>query len=94
MDRTNLDTSEAEQTRLLGLEVIVYLVSVISIDVRLGHQREGNAVVTLAKGGDAGIIFRFLTAKLRYRYYQTNLADGGKKYLVGWEAKNNKALVL
>jgi len=79
MDRTDFDTSEAKQTRLLGLEVIVYLISVVTIDVRLGHQREGNTVVTLAKGGDAGIILRFLTTKLRSRYYQTNPVDGGKK---------------
>lgn len=76
MARTNLDTSEAEQTRLLGLEIFIHLVGVVSVDVRLDHQREGNTVIALAEGGNAGIILRFLTAELRSRYYRANPADG------------------
>ena len=52
-------------------------------------------MVTLAEGGNAGVILRFLTAKLRARYYQTNSVGGGKKtHLVARETKNDKALVL
>ena len=94
MARTNLDTSEAEQTRLLRLEVFIHLVRVVSIDVRLDHQREGDTMVALAEGGNTGIILRFLTTKLRSRYYRANPANGGKKYLIAWEAKDNQTLVL
>jgi hypothetical protein len=78
----------------LRLEVFVRLASVVAVDVRLGHQRESDTVVKLAEGGDTGIILRFLTGKLRSRYYRTNPAHGSEKYLIAWEAKDNEALVL
>lgn len=65
MGPTNLDTGKAEQTRLLGLEIFVHLVSIIAVDVGLGRQWEGNTMVKFTKGGDAGIVLRFLTGKLR-----------------------------
>ena len=65
MGPTNLDAGKAEQTCLLGLEIFVHLVTVVTVDVGLGHQWESNAMVTFAKGGNASIILRLLTGKLR-----------------------------
>lgn len=74
--------------------MFVYLVGVVTVDVRLCHQREGDTVVKLAEGGDAAVVLGFLTTKLRSRQYQTISVYCDKRYLVAWEAKDNKTLVL
>jgi len=74
MGLTNLDTSKAKQTCLLGLEIFVHLVSVVAIDVGFGHQWESNTMVHLAKGGNGLIVPRFLTVKLVAREAENNKA--------------------
>jgi len=77
----------------LGLEVFVHLISVVTVDVRLGHQWKGNTVIALAEGSDAAVILWLLTSKLRSRYLRTNpMGDCG--YLIAWETEDNKPLVL
>jgi len=70
-------------------QVFVHLISVVTVDIRLGHRPEGNTVVTLAECGAAGVILRFLASKLRSRYCQTNPVGGGG-YLVARETEDNK----
>ena len=60
----HLDAGEAEDARLLRLEPLVHLVRVVAVDVRLGHEREGHAVVDLAELGDLLVALGFLAGKL------------------------------
>ena len=60
----HLDAGEAEDARLLGLEPLVDLVRVVAVHVRLGHEREGDAVVELAELGDLLVALGFLAGKL------------------------------
>ena len=61
---TYLDAGEAEETGLLGLEPLVDLVRVVAVDIRLGHEREGDAVVELAELGDLLVVLGLLAAEL------------------------------
>ena len=62
---TYLDTSEAQNASLLALEPLVDLVRVVAVHVRLGHEREGDAVVELAELGDLLVVLRLLATELR-----------------------------
>ena len=62
--KTHLDAGEAEDARLLALEPLVDLVRVVAVDVGLGHEREGHAVVDLAELGDLLVVLGLLAAKL------------------------------
>ena len=61
---THLDAGEAEDAGLLGLEPLVDLVRVVAVDVRLGHEREGDTVVELAELGDLLVVLGLLAAEL------------------------------
>ena len=61
---THLDAGEAEDARLLALEPLVDLVRVVAVDVALGHEREGHAVVDLAELGDLLVVLGLLAAEL------------------------------
>ena len=63
-ERTHLDAGEAEDARLLALEPLVDLVRVVAVDVGLGHEREGHAVVDLAELGDLLVVLGLLAAEL------------------------------
>ena len=60
----HLDAGEAEDARLLRLEPLVHLVRVVAVDVRLGHEREGHAVVDLAELGDLLVALGLLAGEL------------------------------
>ena len=60
----HLDAGEAKDTSLLALEPLVDLVRVVAVDVRLGHEREGHAVVKLAELGDLLVVFGLLAGEL------------------------------
>ena len=61
---TYLDTSEAQNASLLALEPLVDLVRVVAVHVRLGHEREGDAVVELAELGDLLVVLGLLASEL------------------------------
>ncbi len=63
--KTYLDTREAQEARFLALEPLVDLVRVVAVHVRLGHEREADAVVELAELGDLLVALGLLTAKLQ-----------------------------
>ena len=48
----------------MALEPLVDLVGVVAVDVGLGHEREGHAVVDLAELGDLLVALGLLAAKL------------------------------
>ena len=62
--RAHLDAGKTKKTGLLGLEPLVDLVRVVAVDVRLGHEREGDAVVELAELGDLLVVLGLLAAEL------------------------------
>ena len=59
----------------MGLEVLVHLVGLVTVYVRLGHQRKCDAVVKLAEAGDAIVILWFLATELKSRRYRC-MPDG------------------
>ena len=63
---TYLDTSEAQNASLLALEPLVDLVRVVAVHVRLGHEREGDAVVELAELGDLLVVLGLLASELSH----------------------------
>ena len=63
---TYLDTSEAQNASLLALEPLVDLVRVVAVHVRLGHEREGDAMVELAKLCDLLVVLGLLASELSH----------------------------
>ena len=63
---TYLDTSEAQNASLLALEPLVDLVRVVAVHVRLGHEREGDAVVELAELRDLLVVLGLLASELSH----------------------------
>ena len=68
--RTYFDAGKAEEAGLLGLEPLVDLVRVVAVDVRLGHEREGDTMVKLTEFGDLLVALRLLAAKLHARGFR------------------------
>ena len=65
-ENTHLDAGEAEDARLLALEPAVDLVRVVAVHVRLGHEREGDAVVELAELRDLLVVLGLLASELSH----------------------------
>lgn len=62
--QTHLDAGEAEDAGLLALEPLVDLVRGVAVDVGLGHEGEGDAVVELAELRDLLVVLGLLPAEL------------------------------
>lgn len=62
--RTHLDPGQTEQPRLLRLQPFEDLVRGVAVDVGLGHQGKGHAVVALAELGDLFVRAWFLSSEL------------------------------
>lgn len=63
-EMTHLDPRESQNTRLLALQPLVHLVGGITVDLRLGHQRESHAVVEHTELCDPLVVSRLLSAEL------------------------------
>ena len=60
-----LDSLETQEPRLLLLQPLVHFIRVVTVDVGLGHQREGDTVVAFAELGNIIVGAGFLATELR-----------------------------
>ena len=60
----HLDPRETKQSRLFVLKPLIHRIGLVPVDVRLFHQRKGDAVIELAEFCYGFVVTRFLSTEL------------------------------
>lgn len=94
----HLNALEAENTCLLVLEVLVDAIGAVTVDIRLLHQREVDAMVELTEGTNIVVRSRLLPAELEKNAASTmvwrRIGNKADTHLVARETEKDKVFVL